>query len=81
MEKFRGESSLYTWMNRIAINHCLNDIRKKKQEMLSLDSSAAIKEIKLKEEIEEDQWQVEQIQSRYEVASRWLPSDTFFICF
>ena len=64
--KFRRESSLYTWINRIAINHCLNDLRKKRQQNIPLDSSEAIKQIKEKAEIEEDNWQLEKIKKGME---------------
>ena len=37
--KFRSQSSFRTWMYRIALNLCLNEIRKRKiRQMLSLDS-------------------------------------------
>ncbi len=38
IKRFRAESKLSTWLYRIAVNHCLNHERRKKQERwLSLD--------------------------------------------
>lgn len=39
LDKFRGEASLYTWLNRIAVNNCFQKLRgrNKKKGEISLD--------------------------------------------
>jgi RNA polymerase sigma-70 factor, ECF subfamily len=42
LKTFKGESSVYTWLYRIAVNLSLNEIRRKKiRKTFSLDDSAA----------------------------------------
>jgi len=39
IDKFRGESSIYTWLCRIAINHSISSLRKNKvKRMFSIDN-------------------------------------------
>ncbi|MGB9797626.1 MAG: RNA polymerase sigma factor [bacterium] len=56
LKGFRGESSLATWLYRIAVNVCLSNLRKKKT--LSLDEV----EYKIGDEQGEDDDLVEQVQ-------------------
>lgn len=37
LESFRGESTLGAWIKRIVINHCLNQLKKRKIDFLSLE--------------------------------------------
>lgn len=45
LENFRGESNLYTWMYRIAINEALSFIKKKKHHV-SIDDDAFLNQLK-----------------------------------
>lgn len=39
LQAFRGESSLKTWLYRIAINHCINHARKNRHEFVEVNAS------------------------------------------
>ncbi len=51
-DKFKGESSLYTWIYRIASNECLRHFRDKKLTLDSLDDSSSEMISVLKSEVE-----------------------------
>ena len=57
LPKFRGQSSFRTWLYRIALNLCLNEVRKRKvRQLMSLDSSGTTmvsREVKPDEAMEE----------------------------
>lgn len=36
LSRFRGESSLKTWLYRIAVNHCINHVKRHSREMVEL---------------------------------------------
>ncbi len=51
LPKFRGESSLYTWIYRIATNEVLNHLRKQRfKALISMDSAASLLERKIDED-------------------------------
>ena len=41
LSSFEGQSAFYTWLYRIASNHCLDHLRKKRPQQISIDKSAA----------------------------------------
>ncbi len=66
-EKFRGDSKLSTWLYRIAVNKCLNELQKRKTKKIftSLQSLLGIKEPANKQS---PQWQLEQKEQLSEIS-------------
>jgi len=59
---YKGEVSFGAWLKRIVINHSLDELRKRKMDLDSIEESAYdIKEDEKEENFEEIQYKVEQI--------------------
>ncbi len=48
VSKFRGDSGFSTWVYRIAINACKDELRKKKHNIISLDKEIETEEGSIK---------------------------------
>ncbi len=58
LEKFEGRSMLLTWVKRIAINQCLNEIKKNKMQLVEAQEwHGAIEE----EEEDEPKWECDKV--------------------
>jgi len=51
VSKFRGDSGFSTWVYRIAINACKDELRKKKHNIISLDKEIETEEGSIKNEL------------------------------
>lgn len=78
IDKFQGNSSLYTWIYKITVNLCLDELRKKK-EVIYLDEKINVNdgEIELqlpsKEKNQEQQYEEKELKEKMQIAIDRLP--------
>ncbi len=78
IDKFQGNSSLYTWIYKITVNLCLDELRKKKEviyldEKISVNDSEIELQLPSKEKNQEQQYEEKELKEKMQNAIDKLP--------
>lgn len=78
IDKFNGDSSLYTWIYKIATNLCLDKIRKRKEviyidEKLQLDDGEVDFQLQSEEKTQDELYEQKELKQKLEKCINMLP--------